>query len=293
VPGAPILDSVVPGNTTAVITWHAGINNGSPVTAYKVYRNGTVAPVYAGLLLTYTDTGLINGVDYSYTVMATNLIGNSISSNTVHATPDVVPGTPVLGTITVGLNSVTVSWSAPYNAGSSITGYKVFYGTSATPTVNFASALAGDSQLVITGLNAATQYYFNIVAINAAGGSVASVDRTATTTDVIPAAPSMGTATPHLNSVTLVWTAPLANGGSPELRPIPYQRSRHIRERAAQGAWILAFAIGLPENAFPCGFQTRFRADKSRHRRFTRHSLSDTGRSSRRALAVQRRRAWR
>jgi fibronectin type 3 domain-containing protein len=215
VPGAPVLDSVVPGNTTAVITWHAGINNGSPVTAYKVYRNGTVAPVYAGLLLTYTDTGLINGVDYSYTVMATNLMGDSISSNTVHATPDVIPGTPVLGTITVGLNSVTVSWSAPYNAGSSITGYKVFYGTSATPTVNFASALAGDSQLVITGLNAATQYYFNIVAINAAGGSVASVDRTATTTDVIPAAPSMGTATPHLNSVTLVWTAPLANGGSP------------------------------------------------------------------------------
>ena len=51
--------------------------------------------------------------------------------------------------------------------------------------------------------------------MNAAGGSVASVDRTATTTDVIPAAPSMGTATPHLNSVTLAWTAPLANGGSP------------------------------------------------------------------------------
>ncbi len=33
----------------------------------------------------------------------------------------------------------------------------------------------------------------------------------------------------------------LANGGSPELRPIPYQRSRHLRERAAQGAWIEAW----------------------------------------------------
>jgi EAL domain-containing protein (putative c-di-GMP-specific phosphodiesterase class I) len=33
----------------------------------------------------------------------------------------------------------------------------------------------------------------------------------------------------------------LANGGSPELRPLPYQRSRHLRERAAQGAWIEAW----------------------------------------------------
>ncbi len=30
----------------------------------------------------------------------------------------------------------------------------------------------------------------------------------------------------------------LANGGSPELRPLPYQRSRHFRERAVQGPWI-------------------------------------------------------
>ena len=30
----------------------------------------------------------------------------------------------------------------------------------------------------------------------------------------------------------------LANGRSPELRPLPYERSRHLRERAAQGAWI-------------------------------------------------------
>jgi EAL domain-containing protein (putative c-di-GMP-specific phosphodiesterase class I)/PAS domain-containing protein len=33
----------------------------------------------------------------------------------------------------------------------------------------------------------------------------------------------------------------LANGGSPELRPIPYQRSRYLHERAAQGAWIEAW----------------------------------------------------
>jgi EAL domain-containing protein (putative c-di-GMP-specific phosphodiesterase class I) len=33
----------------------------------------------------------------------------------------------------------------------------------------------------------------------------------------------------------------LANGGSPELRPIPYQRSRYLHERAAQGPWIEAW----------------------------------------------------
>jgi EAL domain-containing protein (putative c-di-GMP-specific phosphodiesterase class I)/PAS domain-containing protein len=33
----------------------------------------------------------------------------------------------------------------------------------------------------------------------------------------------------------------LANGGSLELRPVPFERSRHLRERAAQGAWIEAW----------------------------------------------------
>ncbi len=33
----------------------------------------------------------------------------------------------------------------------------------------------------------------------------------------------------------------LANGESPELRPLPFRRSRHLRERAAQGAWIEAW----------------------------------------------------
>lgn len=33
----------------------------------------------------------------------------------------------------------------------------------------------------------------------------------------------------------------LANGRSPELRPLPYQRSRHLRERAEQGAWLEAW----------------------------------------------------
>lgn len=37
----------------------------------------------------------------------------------------------------------------------------------------------------------------------------------------------------------------LANGGSPELRPLPYQRSRHLRARAAQGAWIEAWVHRL------------------------------------------------
>jgi len=214
-PGAPILDSVVPGNGSVAITWHAGADTGSPVSTYKVYRNGTAVPVYTGLPLTYTDVHLVNGIDYSYTVVATNLKGDSPSSNTVHATPDVVPGTPVLGTITVGLNSVTVSWSAPYNAGSSITGYEVFYGTTTNPTQQYGGLLSASTfQLNLTGLIGGTTYHFVVKAINAAGDGPASNEITATTTSSVPGTISGLVAIVGDNNVTLTWNVP-STGGSP------------------------------------------------------------------------------
>lgn len=110
---------------------------------------------------------------------------------------------------------MTVTWTVPSNTGSPITGYEVFYGTTGVPTTTFVVAASSAVDITITGLNANTTYFINVVAVNAAGNSVASVDVSTTTTNVVPAAPTIGTATPHLNSVTITWTAPTANGGSP------------------------------------------------------------------------------
>lgn len=56
-----------PGDTEIDLTWNVVT---SPVTAtsYVLRRNGTV--IYTGPLLNFTDTGLLNGTSYNYTVQA-------------------------------------------------------------------------------------------------------------------------------------------------------------------------------------------------------------------------------
>lgn len=73
-------------------------------------------------------------------------------------------------TVTGGSNSITVSWSAPDDNGSAITGYTIRYGTSSdnlteTYDVTDASALSA----TISGLAASTRYYVSIAAINENG----------------------------------------------------------------------------------------------------------------------------
>jgi len=59
---------------------------------YKVYRNGIL--VASPTASPYTDTGLTNGVSYSYRVSAVNAVGEGPQSNTVTATP-VAAGSPI------------------------------------------------------------------------------------------------------------------------------------------------------------------------------------------------------
>src|SRR5439155_25268256 len=77
-----------------------------------------------------TLSGLTNGTAYTFTVVATNAVGNSapsVASNSVTpVAPATVPGTPTAVSATAGNASATVSWTAPpSDGGSAITSYTV------------------------------------------------------------------------------------------------------------------------------------------------------------------------
>ncbi len=76
------------GNGYVYLTWKAPRGNGtSPITYYRVYRNGVLLASVSVSQLYYNDTDVVGGQTYMYYVTAVSSAGESDKSNEVSATP--------------------------------------------------------------------------------------------------------------------------------------------------------------------------------------------------------------
>jgi hypothetical protein len=181
VPAAPSITATA-GNSTVGLSWSAPANGGSAITGYKVYR-GTSAGTETllatvGNVTVYADNSAVNGTTYFYRVAAVNGVGEGAQSNEVSATPASAPGAPSLSA-SAGSGTVALSWSAPSNGGSSITGYKVYRGTSAgseTLLQTVGNVTSYDDNTV-TGV---TTYFYRVAAVNGVGEGAQSNEVSAT-----------------------------------------------------------------------------------------------------------------
>ncbi|BAS13193.1 twitchin [Arthrobacter sp. Hiyo8] len=172
------------GNASAVVSWTAPANGGSPITSYAVTPSsgGTaLAPVTVTgnpPSTTATVTGLTNGTAYTFTVTATNAVGTSApsaASAPVTPTAPTVPGTPTGVSATAGNASAVVSWTAPGNGGSPITSYAVTPSTGSTALAPVTvSGSPPSTTATVTGLTNGTAYTFTVTASNAVGTSAPS-----------------------------------------------------------------------------------------------------------------------
>src|SRR6185503_14852227 len=129
--------------------------------------------------LTATVAGLTNGQAYTFTVTATTAVGTGIASAVSGSvTPGTVPARPVIVSAVAGVNSVTVTWTAPDNGGLAISGYTV----TATPG-------GGATSATVTGLANGTAYTFTVHATNAIGSSDESDPSSSATPYTVPDAP--------------------------------------------------------------------------------------------------------
>ena len=123
--------------STVNLAWTAASDN-IAVTGYKVYRGGTLLATL-GNLRVYSDTGLVAGTSYSYTVSACDAAGNCSpqSSAAVALTAVViadvqsptVPGAP--SATAVSTNTINLAWLASSdNVG--VTNYKVYRAASSS-----------------------------------------------------------------------------------------------------------------------------------------------------------------
>ena len=184
--------SATPGNAQNVLAWTAPSNGGSTITGYSIYRSTTsgtetLLTTQATTATTFTDTALTNGIAYFYKVAAVNAVGTGTQSTEASGTPASSPTAPaqVTGLAAAPGNAlVTLSWTAPSNGGSAITGYSI-YRSITTGTETLLTTPAGTATTYTdTALTNGTTYFYKVAAVNAVGTGTQSVEASA-----VPAVP--------------------------------------------------------------------------------------------------------
>lgn len=134
-PSAPGVPTKITASITQIyFSWTAPSDNGGTlITDFNVYwdegTGGSFSFIATSMnMLSFTKNGLTAGGTYRFKVTALNAIGEGAESpvgSIIAATvPDQITGAPVL--VSSSKTSISIQWTAPYNGGTSITGYKVF-----------------------------------------------------------------------------------------------------------------------------------------------------------------------
>jgi hypothetical protein len=213
-PRAPRIEEV--RSETVVLSWDQPNNNGSDITSYTLKTNN--GQEQECTTTTCTFGGLQNNVKYTFTVTATNEVGESDPSPaSQEARPDEKPDQPEPPTLKFGDKELTVSWqNRSYTDRSPIECVNLEISPAPTDGVT-QKTCQSSSPITWTGLENGTAYTVRVQAKNDAPEPSDWSDPSAPET---PAAPPAQPAAPTAQrrdaaeggQIDVSWTAPANNG---------------------------------------------------------------------------------
>lgn len=261
-PNPPIVQSV--GDGYLVVSWAAppGAVGRAPATGYVlnyVDENGDGdAITFDEPTTSYRLDGLVNAVEYCFTVAAVNEAGIGDGSGAGGpascGVPDVRPERPAAPTVEFDDSELHVEWSEPLNAGSDIIDYQLRISGGAQ---TLSPELGVTTRYTWDGLDNGTDYTFEVRARNRATENDGWSDWSPLSAPehplTLPDAPEQPTAKRGDRQVRISWTAPDDGGDSIQ----KYQ----IRSSVEKG-WVDAPAQGTSNNFvwkdIPNGTDVRF-----------------------------------
>ena len=222
-PGAPGVPSAVPGTITArsvQLQWEPAAANGAPVQQYTV-AGGGLRQECPGSDSTCVITGLTPGQAAVFVVTAINAVGESpASAPSAVILPDVTPAVPAAPVAQyVARGEISVAWSVPAGDFTPVTAMslQVLRGDGAGEVVQVIDAAT--SPTVLSGLDSAAGYRFQVRAANQQGVSDWSAPSGTVVPSGVPSAPT-GVAAQFVfdagrRGVEVTWGPPDDDGGEP------------------------------------------------------------------------------
>jgi len=215
---APIGLQAVVGNNSINLSWEApAYDGGSEITNYNVYRgtsSGTMVPLITlGNVTVHEDLTTEPGVTYWYCVRAVNGAGEGPVSNEASTVVPTIPSEPMDLTADASDGTIEMTWVTPTSdGGSAIMGYHIFRGL-ASGEEEYLTTVDGTNH-TDQGLDNGVEYYYFVTAYNAMGNGSASGEVFATPL-AVPSEPSGLQCSVQGSMITLSWTAPADDGGTP------------------------------------------------------------------------------
>lgn len=241
-PDAPLRTSAYGGDEQVLLRWSpAASASDAPVTGYTIRRTPATDPANTTVIevpdVTLVDTGLVNGVDYTYRVVAVNKFGASDPSPPAIVRPRDAPAR--VGSLTAEDtgSDVRITWAPIEGA----TSYEVLRGTDPIGLVKIQDVVT--ASVTDATVENGVSYWYAVRASNENGGGLPS-EPVAVPRLTPPTEPYGLVALAGKDFVRLQWRPPNATGG------VEPEDLRYVVRRAREGEAPIAVANDLATTVY-------------------------------------------